>query len=450
MNVNIEDLGATRKKMTVELPADKVAQEFEKTLDLLRRQARLKGFRPGKAPASIIRRMFAAHIEQEVTKGLMEEALPDALEQVAETLVSQPALEESTFKEGEPYRFTVSFEVLPVFEVDGYKGLALTREKVNVTDEDVNKKLEDLRQAYATTQSLEEERPVAEQDFAVIDYTAFDGQEPIEGAANPNFQLEVGAGNFNEAFEKELVGMTKQEKKEISVDFPEGHYNPKLAGNHVRFEVTLLDIKEKVIPELNDEFAQDLDPELESVDQLREKLMSDMTAGENRRVDGLVRQQVREKLLELVEPEVPESMIGRETEGMISSTAFNLKRSGLSLEAMGMSEVQLRDNYRPEAEKRVRTALILDRIAKREELEATQEDLDGSLLEISRETGQPLEMISEYYKNSNMLDSLRESTLTEKTLKFIIDSATIEIIDPPVEAAENDPEAAPVEASEQD
>ena len=444
MNYNIEDIGATKKKITMEIPAETVQAEIDQVVNTLRKQTRLKGFRPGKVPAGMVKKMFGPHLEQEVSEKLINAHLPEALETIGDNLASQPVLDEQTFAEGQPFRFSVVFEVKPTFEVSGYEGLALTREKVNLTDEMVDKKLEELRQAYANIKTVETDRPLAKGDWAVIDYQAFQDQEPVEGAANPNYQLEVGAGRFHPEFELLLEGLNKGQDKEITVTFDADHYNPKLAGKEVRFEVKLLDIKEKIVPELTDEFVKDLGQEIDTVDKLRARIQEDMNTAETNRVENLMRQQLKDKLVELVDFEVPEAMTSRELEGMISSTKYNLSRSGLSMEAMGLSEVKLREDYRSEAEKRVRVALILDKIAQDREFTVTEDDLNDAIMETARDTGQPPETIREIYNKNNMIDSLQEGILAEKTLKYIIDSANIE----ETESSSVNDDAAPVESDD--
>ena len=442
MDFNIEELGPIKRKMHVTVPAETVQSELKELVEGLRKQARLKGFRPGKVPISVVRRMFAAHIEQEVAQKLISNALPEALGKVEQALASQPALEDSHFEEGQPFTFTVSFEVQPEFEVSGYEGFNLTQEKVNVADEMVDKKLEDLRMAYANTKSIEDDRPLAKGDLAVLDYSAFTEEGPLEGGANPNYQLEVGAGYFNEEFEDALVGLKKNDEKEITVPFQEDHYNPKLAGKQIRFEVKLVDIKEKILPELNDEFAKDLGREgIDSLESLKAKVRDDMVATENRRVESNLRDQIRDKLLELVEFEAPDGMVQQELDAMINNTQFNLRRSGLSMEAMGLSEEKMREDYREEAEKRVKVGLILAKIAKDKAIEVTDQDVEGQIMTVSRDTGQPPEAIRDIYNKNNLMESMTDSLLTEKTLKFITDSANIEYTEPTgdsgVEAAEN-------------
>ncbi|MBU2550051.1 MAG: trigger factor [Proteobacteria bacterium] len=439
MNCHLEDLGPARKKLNVELPAETVQAELDQALQLARKQARIKGFRPGKVPLGIIKRMFGAQIEQEVTQKLINDTLPEALNEVKANPVSQAELEDSSFKAGEPFRFSLSFDVVPDFEVTGYQGLNLTRERVSLQDEDVDKKLEELRQAYATSTTVEEDRPLAAGDLAVIEYAAFIDQEPVEGGSNPNYQVEVGSGRFNPEFEDQLQGLKKDEQKEITVDFPEDHYNPKLAGHKVRFEVKVKDIKEKVLPELNDEFAKDLGQQMESLDQLKDQMRQDLTETEKRRVEGKVKNQLVDKLLELVDFALPESLVAREIEGMIGNFRFNLKRSGLNPESMGLSETKMRDDYRPEASKRVKASLILEKISVDHQLETTEEDIQDRLMEMARETGQPPEMIRQIYNKNNMMDQLRDSILTEKTLNFLLQSANIEEVEPqPDETPEAD------------
>ena len=425
MNWNIEELGATKRKMTVEVPAEKARGQYETALKDIQKQARIKGFRPGKVPITMIKRMFGSQIEQDVAQKLIEESLPEAIKDVSDIMVSQPTLEDSQFAEGEPFRFTVTFEVRPEFEIAGYEGLTLEKEALKVTDEMVDNKLEELRRAYATTKSVEEERPVREGDLAVIDYTSYEGDQPIEGGANPNYQLEVGAGRFHKIFESELVGMNKGEEKEITVSFPDNHYNPKLSGKDIRYQAKLIDIKEKVLPTLDDEFAKDLGQETETLEALQNRIREDLTRGEENRIQGELEKQVGEKLSDLVEFELPENLVAQELDGMIQNTAFNLKRSGLSMEAMGLDENKMREEMRPQAEKRVKVALILDRISKEKEIEVEEEDENDSLMRIARDMQQPPESIREIYNKNNWMAQLREGILAEKTLKFVIDSANI-------------------------
>lgn len=430
MNFNIEDISGTKKKLTVELPEETVQAELDKALNQARKEVKLKGFRPGKVPKEVVKRYFGPQVEQNVAEKMMNDALPGVIDQAALRLASSPVLEESDFGEGKPFRFTVSFEVMPTVEVSGYEGLNLTKEKVVVNEEWVDTKLEELRQAYATSKTVEDARPLQAGDIAVLDYKAFIADEPVQGGANPNYQVEIGSGRFFPDFENQLVGWSKGDQKDVTVNFPAEYYNPKLAGNEVKFDVTLLDIKEKVVPDLNDEFAKELGQDIKSLDDLKARIREDFTQAETRRVEKQVRDQVRDKLVELVSFEVPDGLVHEELDSMIANLKFNLQRSGLTMEQMGVSEDKIREENRAEALKRVTVALTLQKIAQDKSIEVTDADLQERFMQIGRDTGQSPDIVKQFYIKNGMLDSMKEGMLEEKALNYLIENANIELADP--------------------
>jgi trigger factor len=428
------------------VPAQTVMNETRQAIKQLRKQYRVKGFRPGKAPENVIKRLFAPQIEQDVTQKLMNEALPQALTESGVKLISQPTLEDSSFEDGQPFRFTTSFEVKPEFQVTGYMGLELSRENYVVSDDMVDAKLEELRQSLATAKSLDDPRPLKKGDLAVIDYQAFIDDQPLEGGANPNYQLEVGAGRFHLLFEEGLIGLNKDDETEINVHFENDHFNPKLAGQDVRFKIKILDIKEKILSALNDDFAKDIGrQDIETLEELRNKIREDLDRAESRRIDSMLQEQINEKLLTLTDFDVPELLVNRELEAMVSNMLFNLKRSGINPETIGLSEEKMREDYRAEAIKRVRIALIFEKIGEDLGLEVTDSDLDEKIMEVARSVGQTPEDVRDMYNKNNLIDELKEGIVTEKTLKYIIDNANIVSVDPTVPALEgevNIPDAA--------
>jgi len=425
MNFTWEELEVTKKKLAVEVPVEDVRDKLDQTYTQARKIAKIKGFRPGKAPMNMIRRMYKESVEQEVTEGFINEALADALKKADLELAAPANVEEVDFAEDKPLKFTFSMEVKPQFSIDGYTGVELTREPVDVTEEMIEDRLEQIREAYATTKSIEESRPLQSGDLAVIDYKSFIDDEPVEGGANPNFQLDVGAGYFNEDFESQLIGLDKDKEKEITVDFPEDHYNPKLAGHKVKFEVKLLDIKEKILPELNDDFVKDLGGEFKTVDDLTGRVKNDLVNMEEQRTYDLLRASLRDKLLDMVDIEAPEGMVNIELQSMLSQLQSNLERSGLTFEAAGMSEEKIREDYREGAEKNVKTTLVLEKIAKKENITVTEDELRQQLTMIAIRTGRTPEQVLEIYSQDYMLRSLRNSMLIEKTLNFLLENANI-------------------------
>jgi trigger factor len=443
MNFVWEDVEATKKKLIVEVPAEAVKTRLEDRLRQVGKTVRFKGFRPGKAPLAMVKRMYGPQVEQEVSEALVNEALPAALKEKDFHLASPPDMEKADFKEGEPFRFTLNIEIKPAFELMGYKGLELSRQPVVVTEEMVDERMERIREAHATTRSLDADRAVDLHDIVVVDYQAFVGEEPVAGLANPNYQLEIGRGLFHPAFEAALVGLKKGESKEITVNFEPEHFNKKLAGKTVLFKTRLLDVKEKVLPEINEEFLRELGEEFKTIEDLRGRVREDLTRLEEQRSQDLLRAQARDRLLDLVDFEIPAGMIQREVEAMVANTRFNFTRSGLSLEAAGMSEEKLKEDYREPARKQVKTGLILERIAKENELSVSEEEIRGAVMATARQTGQAPERILEIYSKNNMLDRVQEDLLADKTLNFVLENAKIQFAAPELpQAAEKTDEPA--------
>lgn len=443
MNFSWEDVETTKKKLMVEVPAEAVKTRLEDRLREVGKTVRFKGFRPGKVPLNMIKRLYGAQVEQEVSEALVNEALPAALKEKDLHLASPPDMEKADFKEGEPFRFTLTLEIKPAFELADYKGLELSRQSVAVTEEMVDERLERIREAHATTRSLDADRAVDLNDIVVVDYQAFIGEEPVAGLANPNYQLEVGRGLFHPAFEAALAGLKKGESKEITVDFEPEHFNKKLAGQKVLFKTRLLDIKEKVLPEMNEEFLKELGDQFKTLGDLRQRVREDLDRLEEQRSQDLLRAQTRDRLLDLADFEVPAGMVAREVEAMVANTRFNFTRSGLTLEAAGLSEEKLKADYLEPARKQVKTGLILERIARENEMSVTDEEIRAALMSMARQTGQSPDQILEIYSKNNMMDRLHEDLLTEKTLNFVLENAKIQITASlPLPAAEKTDEPA--------
>lgn len=427
MEFQWEEIGVHKKKLSVTISAEDVQAKVDEGLAVARKQAKFKGFRPGKAPMAMVKKAYGPQVEHQVSEELVNEALPKALEEKGLDLAGPPSLDESSFELGKPFTFAMSFEVKPVFELSGYEGLELTREPVNVTEEMVDERLNQILEGYAATVDLEEPRPIEKGDIAVIDYKAMIGGEPVEGGANPNFQLEVGAGYFNEDFEAQLIGAAKDEEKQIAVEFEETFYNPRLAGQKVEFTVKVLDIKLKKLPELNDEFVAQLGQErLKTVDDLKLYVKGELARMEHQRVTEMLNASLHDKLCELTEFDAPEGMIEREIESMIYGTKMNLQRSGLSLEAAGLSEDKMRADYHDQAVKNVKVGLIMGKIAEENDIQVSENEINTRIYMMALQSGQQPDKVFEMYNTPQMIAGLTESILAEKTMKFLLEKANIE------------------------
>ena len=315
-------------------------------------------------------------------------------------------------------------EVRPQFELKDYTGVEVERKKVSITEEEVQNRLEQIRKANGKLEPLDEERPIGKEDYAVLTYESFENGLPLEVKAE-NFLLRVGSQDFHPQFEEALIGLKKGDRKEIEIDFEESFYHKKLAGRRVVFKVEVVDIKRMVLPELNDDFAKNLGADLKDVEDLRNKVRENMIAQEEKRSDRDLKQRLLEKISEGVDFEIPEILLESEMDYAVENVRQNLIRSGSSLEKAGLSEEKLKEEFRPASRKRVKEMLILGEIARQKELSVTEEELTEGYGELARESGQDPDIIKQYYEVRNMVDSLKERLLEQKTLNYLVEHAKV-------------------------
>ena len=268
MKTNLEDLSPVKKKLEIEIEAGEVAKKIDEAYKDLKKEVKLPGFRPGKAPRTLLERQFGDQVMEDVTRKLVNETFLKAVEETNVFPLNRPVIENGILKADENFSYSVVMEVRPEFDLEGYIGLEVEKEICSVSDEDVDKQLEEIRKSRGTLTSITEDRGIKDDDYAVIEYKGFEDDEPLEGAEGSNFLIQVGAHSFHRDFEKALIGLKKEDESEVKVDFEENHSQPKLAGKSVSFEVKVEDIKEMILPDLDDGFAKDLGADLESLDEL--------------------------------------------------------------------------------------------------------------------------------------------------------------------------------------
>jgi trigger factor len=425
MKTALEDIGPVKRKLLVEIEAGEVDKKLNEAYMALGRKAKIPGFRPGKAPRTILERHFANQVVENVTRDLINETFPKAMEEAGVFPLGMPLLEKEVLKKGSSFRYSAVMEVRPVFEVKDYLGVEVEKEKWSVTDEDVDSRLEQIRRANGKLSPLEEDRGVRMDDYVVIDYEAFGGDQPLEGVRSQNFLLQVGSNDFHTAFEEALVGSKKGDEKEITVDFEETHQHPKLAGKSVRFRAKIVDIKEMVLPELNDEFAQSLASDFEGLEDLKNKLKEAITTEEEKRVDRGLKDRLMEKVSQGIDFELPEVLVESELNYAVQNVKQNLTRSGSNLEKAGISEQKLKAELEPASRKRVKETLILSKIADLEQISVDEEELNEGCKKLGASTGQDAEAIRKYYEGRNLVDSLRQTLLEEKALNYLVEHARI-------------------------
>ena len=437
MKVNVEDVSPVQKRMTVELPVETVSKAYATVYNQFRKNASIRGFRKGKAPNSILAREYGPQIKGEVLEKLIQESISDAITKADVIMVLEPQLEDAgDLNERKPFTYSVLMDIVPDFEVGEYKGIKLVKPAVEVTDEEVEEQLQALRRHFGSIAPMEENRPVGENDIVIVDYTAEVDGEEIDELAQEDFYVEVGAGNFNEEFEKALVGMSKGDEKDIEIAYPDDAANAKVAGKTITYHVTVKDIQERELPDLDDEFAKRIGAGFETIDDVRKRLREQIQKDKEEAVQSSLRNQLFDALLQDADFPVPDRLVEKKLDQMIDNIAGHMQERGVDLERAGLDETRLREKMRDDAVKQVRTELILDKIAEIEDISIPNEELQGYAQYI--ESNYQDMNVKRSDLQSAVFDTVLPKLRAQKTVEFLLkESETVD-----ANAEENEAEAA--------
>lgn len=427
MKATAEKIENNKVKLKIQVDA----QDFEKALDksYMKNKGKflIPGFRKGKAPRRLIERYYGEGVfYEDAFNEIFHEVYWKAVEENGLEPVDYPTVEEiEQIGSGKDLVFTASVVVKPEVELGQYKGIEVEKVEYNVTDKDVEDALKRIQERYARWVAVEG-RPIKEGDLVTLDYQGFVDGQPIKDGSAQNYALEVGSKSFIPGFEEQLIGLNAGDEKEIKVTFPEDYGIEELKGKEAVFKVKIHDIKEKELPELDDEFAKDVS-DFETFEEYKVHLREVL----EREAQNQARKQMEEQLLSQVvegaKVDIPDVMVEREIDNMLSNFEFGLYYRGLTLkrylELTGTSMADLRAQYRQEAYTRVKTGLVLEKIAKVEDIEVTQEDLDKELEELAGQFNITVDEARERYAEG--LERRKDEILTRKTIDFLMDNAVI-------------------------
>jgi trigger factor len=425
MKASIEQITPVKKRLTVEVNAEEVNRKIEEAYKELKKRAKVDGFRPGKVPRNILQRYFGDQVTQDVKRGLLSETLPQAFEETKIFPVAMPVIENESLKEGEGYTYVALTEVRPEFELKDYTDLQVEKESVSVSDEVVNAQIEEIRRVNSRLKPLEEDRGIRNDDCAILEYEAFEGEKPIEGVKAQNFMVRVGSNQFHPEFEKGLLGLKTGQSAEITVDFGKDHTNAKLAGKQVLFKVKVTDVKLMELPELNDDFAKNLGADFNDLETLKSRIREDIKSREEKRVDRELKKRLLDKIGATVSFDLPESLVESEMKYAVETVKQNLLRMGSSFDKAGLTEEKIMEDFRPASEKRVKDLLILGEIARQKDLTVSELDLDEGFVDLAKGIGQDPKVIRQYYEAKGLLEGFRDRLLEEKTLNYLVKGAKI-------------------------
>jgi len=427
MNVSVEEISSIKKKVSIEIPGEEVTKEVDSFYKDLGKKAKIKGFRPGKVPRNILERYFKDYVKAEVVQKLIGESYPKALTETNLEPVSPPVIDPGEFNEGKSFQYSAVIEVKPDIKLERYAGLKVEGKKEELKEEEVEERLKSLQNLHATLKTVSEDRPIQNGDYVIVDYEASVGGKPLEGAKAIDFTVEVGSGHFIPTLEEKLIGLKPGEEKEIEVSFPEDYGYQKWAGKTILFHVKIKEIKEKVLPVLDDEFAKDLG-DYSSLEELKTKLRGEIEKEKELVLQRQLKDQVVDQLLEANPFEVPDSLVEEQTKALVSDMKLRLAAQGVDLKNLGVTEEKLRGDYKAMAQKQVKTFLILEKIASQEGIAATDEEVDGRLNEMAERMHQKFDVVKRYYEKNGLLPEVKAGILRDKTLNFLLEKANVNTI----------------------
>jgi len=416
-----------KREIELEIPADNVQKAADKITRDIARVARIPGFRPGKAPATLVRRRFASDIEGEVVQSLVPEYLRKALDEKKILPVTDPQVDKVEFKEGEPLRFHAVFEVLPEFTLADYKNLEVEIDAVEVNDAQVDKTIEELRERASTFVPIEG-RAIQDGDYAQIKLhgTPHGGGDPVE--AN-NILCHVGGEETLASFSENLRGASVGDTKQFEAAYPEDYPDESLKGKTYTYKIEVEGIKDKKLPDLNDEFAKDAAGEgggISTLEELKKKIRADLEAAKEQRQTAQAREKILEALIKKNEFPVPESLVEGQMDVRLERAVRTLAAQGVDPRAVNVDWVSMRRRQRDRAVDDVKAEIILDRIATEEKIETTDEELEKEIAHLAEHSGESATALRARLTKQGALDRMKSKLRSDKTIDFLYRSARVE------------------------
>lgn len=426
MNVTVERV-ENEATLKITAPAAEVNAGYKKAVQKIADQANIPGFRKGKAPRAIIEMHYGKEaVKQEAFEIVANKAYSEALDQEKLIPVSDPKVEESTFEEGKDMELTIKVTLKPEPELGEYKGLHVEKKEVEVTDDQVDAQIKDMMGRDAKMVVAEEGAVIEKGDFAIIDFAGTVDGEPFSGGEGKGYPLEVGSNSFIPGFEDQLVGLSKGDSTDVEVTFPEDYFVKDLAGKEAIFKVNIQDVKRKELPELNDEYVASK-TDFKTVEELRANYKERMQKAAEANAKAEYEHELIDLAVANAKFSVPEIMIEDKISQMVDEMKMSLESRKMSLDMYmqytGLDMAKIRENQRPVAEENVKTDLVLDAIAKAEDIQVDMADVDAEIAAISAQHGAAPEEVKKIIKGNGTMGLLLANILRRKAAHVVIDSA---------------------------
>ncbi len=427
MSVKWEKQEGNEGLLTVTVAATEVDNALDQAFKKVVKQINVPGFRKGKMPRPVFEKMYGVEaLYQDALEIVINGSYPTALDEAGIEPVDYPEISGTeNFAKGTDFTYTATVTVKPEPKLGDYKGLEVTKQSAEVTAEEIQSMI-DAQLAKKAELEIKEDEAIVEGDTAVIDFEGFVGEEAFEGGKGEDYPLEIGSGSFIPGFEEQLVGAKSGETKDVLVTFPEEYHAAELAGKEAKFVVTVKEVKTKVLPELTDEFAKEIDPEVETVEALKAKLTETTKANKEADAEATLRDELVEKAAENAEVEIPQGMINTEVDRMIQEFGQRLQTQGMNLDLYyqfsGQDEAALRTQMAEEAANRVKVSLVLEAIGQAENIEVTEEEINAEIEKMAAQFGMNKDQILTALGGTSILSN---DIRTQKTVELLVENAKI-------------------------
>lgn len=422
MQVTVQKLSPVLVEFDVQVDAERVRQEIEKSFVAVTKTAKIRGFRPGKAPRNVVQQMFGARIASDVAQRLVDETFPQAVNDQKIQPISAPAIEPQVITPDQPFSYKARFEVLPEIAEVSFEGLVAKRPKTEVTDAQIDEQLARIQKQSATLQALAEPRPAAKGDVVSIDFIITVAGREVKDAATQDFQVEIGSGTLLGDIDAALVGKNVGDLAEVEVAMPAGHPHPKLKGKTATFAITLKDIKAPVLPAIDDDFAKDVG-DFENLEALKANLREQLEKAQKEQSENSVAEQLVAELVKANPIDVPGSLVQQQMQITEQEILQRARMQGSAPRALGD---ELRAQVRADSEVKVRAGLLMAEIAKRAEIKIGEEQIEEGLKELAEQSGKNIAKLRVEYRERRKREMLIGMILENKVLDLIEAKAQID------------------------
>ncbi len=429
MKVDLDILSQFQRKISVEISAEAVSEEFSRVYGSVVQKARVKGFRPGKVPRSVVEGIYGDEVRSQVLSQLVEQSLREVVREKGLQVISRPEVEAGALVEGGVFTFSAVVEVKPEIEVKDYRGLEVERIERSVKEAQVEAALGHLQDAHSHLEPVESRDIVERGDFVILDFDGTINGKPFSGSKAENFLLQVNGGNVLPQFEEAMVGLKKDREHTIRVTYPEDQVDQELAGKEVMFRVVVKDIKRKVLPTLDDEFAKDAS-ECTSLEELKKKVKAQLESQMSEMQAGELKEQILTRLIENHPFEVPRSMVDQQIRYLLERHQWRSGSRGSTSSEKDSSIEQMRKELEPQAQHQIKARLLIEKISTLEKIDVSDEDIQRKIEGMVRLAKDKGATLREFYRREDAREDLRSQMVFERALDFLLEQSKAKEVKP--------------------